>query len=136
MRTLKRGTHVLAPSVLLLAACAQAEPPATTISTLAPTPARSTPTPMGFVLPMRWRILLESRSVPVSRRGQAHHTERTRDETLVRRDVQKELLITCHRVVSCSNRSAYDAIYGFCAEESRQNNMLGGGFSQEVSPYE
>jgi acetyl esterase/lipase len=44
MRTLERGTRVLALCVLLLAACAQAEPSATTAPTLAPTPAPSTPT--------------------------------------------------------------------------------------------
>ena len=45
MRTLKRGTHVLALSVLLLAACARAEPPAETVPTVTPTPVPSTPTP-------------------------------------------------------------------------------------------
>jgi hypothetical protein len=37
------GTRVLELCVLLLAACAQAEPPATTAPTLAPTPGPSTP---------------------------------------------------------------------------------------------
>ena len=44
MRTLERGTHVLTLCVLVLAACAQAEPPATTAPTLTPSPAPSTPT--------------------------------------------------------------------------------------------